>query len=96
MDILIKFVVILALYLPSIAWSGYVFGIAWAWFVTPVFGIALTFAQAVGLTAIIGYVTVHMPAEGAPVSSMAYTISMAILKPAIFLFCAWLVRIAFF
>lgn len=62
---ILKGILGLMLWLPMVAYSGFIFSTLWGWFVVPTFSMApdITFKQATGLNLIFTWITTNVPPE---------------------------------
>ena len=76
--------------------NGWVLTKLWGWFVVPVFGLpALSIAPAIGLSIIVGYLTIHANKSNDSSSNDGVGLALfkAISTPLLYLFFGWIVSL---
>ena len=83
------------LFIPSIAWKGFVFAQLWNWFVAPTFGVVvLTLAQSAGIVIMIQFIK-FTPTEK-PVINLPEYLAHTFSIPLLMLGTGWVVHWIFF
>jgi hypothetical protein len=76
----------------SVIFSGYVITVLWDWFIVTTFAMkALTIPQALGLSLIISYLTLHQIQKDE--RDWSEKLGIAIAKPLVYLLIGWIVHL---
>ena len=91
------FLALLALMVPAAIWSGWVLAQLWGWFMVPTFDAPdLPIAAAIGISALVSFITYQTPARPKETEGMTSTFVAALgdmfIRPLFALLFGWIVQ----